>query len=208
MRPPATLVVFVKEPRPGRVKTRLAREVGRVGAAWWFRHQSAALIRRLAPDPRWRLVLAVSPDVEGMASRVWPPRLPRLAQGRGDLGRRMLRALAAAGPGPAAVIGSDIPGIDRAAVADGFAALGRAGAVLGPAPDGGFWLIGRAAGQRLPVGLLDGVRWSTGTAMAETEARLAAYLRGGRTAHAATLADVDTLADLKRLGLPLPATGG
>ena len=45
------LVVMLKEPRPGRVKTRLGREIGMVPAAWWFRHQVAALLRRIE-DPR------------------------------------------------------------------------------------------------------------------------------------------------------------
>ncbi|MEM6421703.1 MAG: TIGR04282 family arsenosugar biosynthesis glycosyltransferase [Pseudomonadota bacterium] len=206
MSPRATLIVFVKEPQPGRVKTRLARDIGRVGAAWWFRHQSMRLIRRLSADHRWRLLLAVSPDTAGMASRVWPAGIPRLPQGRGDLGRRMLGALAAPGPGPVAVIGSDIPGIDASAVARAFEALRGGDAVLGPAPDGGFWLIGRAAGQRLPLRLLDGVAWSTERAMAETEARLTRA--GRRVVHAQTLADVDTLSDLRRLGLPAPTPGG
>ena len=54
-----TLVIMVKEPRPGRVKTRLGRDIGMVGAAWWFRHQTRSLIRRLR-DPRWQIVLAVA----------------------------------------------------------------------------------------------------------------------------------------------------
>jgi glycosyltransferase A (GT-A) superfamily protein (DUF2064 family) len=57
----ARLILMVKEPVPGRVKTRLGRGIGMVPAAWWFRHQTARLIRRLE-DPRWELVLAVTPD--------------------------------------------------------------------------------------------------------------------------------------------------
>ncbi|MEM9764701.1 MAG: hypothetical protein AAF968_19730, partial [Pseudomonadota bacterium] len=47
-----TLIVFVKEPRPGRVKTRLARDVGHVAAAQWYRRQCVSLLRRLGRDPR------------------------------------------------------------------------------------------------------------------------------------------------------------
>ncbi|MEY8838791.1 hypothetical protein AB9K41_07140, partial [Cribrihabitans sp. XS_ASV171] len=86
-----TLIVMVKEPRPGRVKTRLGAEIGMSAAAWWFRHQAAALLRRLR-DPRWQIRLAVSPDLV-ILSPAWPPDLPRLPQGRGDLGARMARQL-------------------------------------------------------------------------------------------------------------------
>ena len=110
-----TLVEMVKEPRPGRVKTRLGRGIGMVAAAWWFRHQVARLLRRVE-DPRWRLVLAVSPDTEGLASRVWPAHLPRMAQGRGDLGDRMGRIFRSLPPGRVCIIGADIPEIGRAHV--------------------------------------------------------------------------------------------
>ncbi|WP_264211920.1 TIGR04282 family arsenosugar biosynthesis glycosyltransferase [Leisingera thetidis] len=93
-----TLVIMVKEPRPGRVKTRLGRDIGVIPATWWFRHQSARLIRRLR-DPRWQIVLAVAPD-RAVASKVWPADLPRQAQGDGDLGQRMKRMLRTA-PGVA-----------------------------------------------------------------------------------------------------------
>jgi rSAM/selenodomain-associated transferase 1 len=189
-----TLVIFLKEPRPGRVKTRLGREIGMVGAAWWFRHQSARLIRRLGRDPRWRTVLAVSPGREGLASRVWPARLPRWPQGPGDLGCRMGRALRAMPPGPAIIIGADIPGLRPAHVAEGFRLLGRHDAVLGPAPDGGYWMIGlKRGGRAVPARLFSGVRWSSPDALADTVASLAPLDVG----FAATLRDVDEAADLR-----------
>ena len=128
-----TLIVMVKEPRPGRVKTRLGRDIGMVGAAWWFRDQTRRLLRRIE-DPRWQVVLAVAPDVEGLQSRVWPAHLPRWPQGRGNLGDRMARMLRSA-PGPACVIGADIPGINRKELGRAFDALGNHDAVFGPAPD-------------------------------------------------------------------------
>ena len=107
------VVIFVKVPRPGRVKTRLARGVGAPEAARWFRAQSRALIRRLRADPRWEVRLAVSPDAEGLTTRALPGGAARQAQGGGDLGARMARALFAAPPGPVLVIGADIPGVVR-----------------------------------------------------------------------------------------------
>ena len=189
---------MVKEPRPGRVKTRLGREVGMVPAAWWFRHQVRALLRRVA-DPRWDTVLAVAPDAEGLASRVWPPRLRRVPQGSGDLGDRMARLLRT-GSGPACIVGADIPGIGRARVAEAFAALGAAPSVIGPAPDGGYWLIGLRRTAAPPSGLLKGVRWSTRHARTDSERTLP-----GPVAQVATLRDVDTAADLRAsAGFPGP----
>lgn len=187
-----TLIVMLKEPRPGRVKTRLARDIGQVAAAWWFRHQCTRLLQRLR-DPRWRLVLAVSPDQDGMASRVWPADLPRLPQGAGDLGDRMARAMRRAPPGPVCVIGADIPGVTRAEIRRAFRALGAADVVFGPATDGGYWLVGVRNARRVPRSLFRDVRWSTEHALADTRASVP----GLRVGLVDRLADVDTLEDLR-----------
>ncbi|MEM6438838.1 MAG: TIGR04282 family arsenosugar biosynthesis glycosyltransferase [Pseudomonadota bacterium] len=190
------MVVFAKEPRPGHVKTRLARGIGTVAAARWFRGTALRVILGLARDPRWDVSLAVSPDREGLRSRVWPQSVPRLPQGRGDLGRRMARALRAAPPGPAVVVGADVPGIAPARIAEAFAALGRADAVFGPAEDGGFWLVGlkRVRAPAAESRMFDAVRWSRETTLAEA----LHACRGLRVAFCATLADVDEPADLPR----------
>lgn len=197
MRP--TLVIFVKEPRPGRVKTRLAQDIGTVGAAWWFRHRSAALVARMARDRRWRTVLAVTPDAEGLRSRVWQNRIPRAPQRGGDLGRRMARFLRAepgtrVPPGSVAVIGADLPDLRPRHVAEALRLLRRQDAVLGPATDGGYWLIAFGGRRAVPRHLLEGVRWSTEHALADTLSRL----RHLRVGIAATLRDVDTAEDLRR----------
>lgn len=182
-----TLIIMVKEPRPGRVKTRLAKGLGMVGAAWWYRHQVQGLIGRLR-NPRWRIVLAVSPDRAGLASRVWPQDLPRMPQGSGNLGDRMTRLLNAP-IGPVCLIGSDIPEITPGHIARGFAALGRAEFVFGPALDGGFWLVGS---KRVPMGMFANVRWSTEHALADSLASLG----NRRVALVDVLRDVDTMGDL------------
>ena len=184
------LVVMVKEPRPGRVKTRLGREIGMGLAAHWFRQQSQSLLRRLR-DPRWEIILAVTPDREGMASRVWPSEFRRAPQGRGDLGTRMKRMLDHGMPGPTLVIGADIPDIRKRHITEAFRALGDHDAVFGPAMDGGYWLVGLKH-ARTPATLFEGVRWSTPHALADSRATLPHH----RTATVATLRDVDTASDL------------
>lgn len=187
----ANLVVMIKEPRPGRVKTRLGRDLGMTAAAWWFRHQCAALLRRL-DDPRWNLILAAAPDHKGLTSRVWPAHLPRVPQGNGNLGDRMARQLNLH-HGPTCIIGADIPGIQPHHIAEAFRALGDHDAVFGPAPDGGYWLVGLKARPR--SGLFKNVRWSTEHALSDSRATLG----NARIATIATLADVDRVADLARL---------
>jgi rSAM/selenodomain-associated transferase 1 len=189
-----TLVVMVKEPHPGRVKTRLGRDIGLTKSARWFRHQVSALLRRIE-DPRWDTVLAVAPDHEGLKSRVWPAHLPRVPQGSGNLGDRMARVFRTLPKGPVCIIGADIPGVTRARVGEAFAALGAHDAVFGPAPDGGYWLVGLKRQRPVPPRLFDGVRWSTETALVDS----IETMQGLSVAKVATLQDVDTLADLKSL---------
>lgn len=185
-----TLVLMLKDPAPGRVKTRLGREIGMISAAWWFRHQTRDLIRRTR-DPRWQSVLALAPDTAVTASRAWPTRITRWPQGTGDLGDRMGRALWRAMPGPVLLVGGDIPGATRPVISNAFRALQAHDVVLGPAPDGGFWCIG-VSGPRLPSGLFSKVRWSSQHALADT----LDGLKGYRVALSETLSDVDTIDDL------------
>lgn len=180
---------MVKEPRPGRVKTRLGADIGLIPATWWFRHQLRTLLARL-DDPRWTLVLAVAPDHAGLQSRQFPAQLPRFAQGRGDLGARMRRQLQG---GATCVIGADIPGIQPAHIAKAFKALRSHDAVFGPAPDGGFWLVGHTARRALPRGIFQGARWSGPQALSDSLASLPDH----RIAFVDRLQDVDCAADLR-----------
>ncbi|MEM7733053.1 MAG: TIGR04282 family arsenosugar biosynthesis glycosyltransferase [Pseudomonadota bacterium] len=183
---------MVKQPRAGQVKTRLGRDIGMTAAAWWFRQQVAGLLHRIH-DPRWQTVLAVAPDRDGML-HPWPGHLTRIPQGRGDLGARMGRIMRGLPPGPVCIIGADIPGVTRSYVGRAFQALGRSEAVFGPAPDGGYWLIGLKRTGRIPPSLFRDVRWSTEHALADTMAGLP----DARIALIDELRDVDRAADLEQ----------
>ncbi|MEO0357350.1 MAG: TIGR04282 family arsenosugar biosynthesis glycosyltransferase [Pseudomonadota bacterium] len=185
------LIIMIKEPRPGRVKTRLGRDIGMTRAAWWFRHQTRSLMRRIQ-DPRWQTILAVAPDIEGLQSRVWPSHLPRVLQGNGNLGDRMGRLFRCLPPGPVCIIGADIPGVSKPHIQAAFQALGSHDAVFGPAPDGGYWLVGLKRSGRIPTTLFQNVRWSTQHALADTKASMP----GLRITAVDALRDVDTVDDL------------
>lgn len=185
------LIIYAKEPRLGAVKTRLARDIGAAGALRFYEATLQALIVRVARDKPWRCWLAVTPDNFAREARRrwrWLPRELRIVgQGHGDLGQRMARSFARLPPGPAVLIGSDIPAVTRAHIAAAFAALGRHDAVFGPAEDGGYWLVGQRRLHAMPD-LFRYVRWSSPHALADTLANLAP---GETHARIATLADVD-----------------
>ena len=186
------LVVMVKLPRAGRVKTRLAKGIGAVRATWWMRWQLRHL-RRLI-DPRWELVLAVAPDV-AVGAPEFLRAVPRVAQGAGDLGDRMARIFRQLPPGPVCIIGADIPDISRAHVARAFTALGQSEAVFGPASDGGYWLVGMRRVRGVPANLFSGVTWSSPQTLAQSIASLR-----GRSVHLVDqLDDVDDVADLQAI---------
>lgn len=200
------VAVFARVPRAGAVKTRLAAAVGDAAAADLY----AAFVADLAaalPDPRWALRWWIAPPAEGFAARFGlDPAACRVQRGD-DLGQRMRGAIAASlaeGFARCVLVGSDAPRIGPPRIAEAFAALGGAGAdlVLGPAEDGGFYLVGMGA----PLDTFAGVPWSSPRTLAETLRRAASL--GLRTALLAPEADVDDGAGLARLRRSLARPGG
>ncbi len=184
------VALFLKEPRLGRVKGRLARDIG-APAAWRFYRR---LVRRVGPplihDPRWCGWIATTPRGWRGNDRFWPLAAPTVDQGPGDIGRRMRHVFLALPPGAAIIVGSDIPALRPHHIADGFRMLGRADVVLGPARDGGYWLIGLSARARR-VDLFADVAWSTPRALEDTRRNIPRHLALG---FAAMLSDVDDVA--------------
>jgi rSAM/selenodomain-associated transferase 1 len=187
------LCVFAKPPGPG-AKTRLAAALGEARAATLaeaFLRDTWRLARSL---PGVRPVLALTGPIHGgpavAASDWWP-------QGDGDLGARLERVLGRAleTNGPALAIGADTPGLPARLIHEAIDALAHVDAVLGPADDGGFYLIGLRA---CPPGLLARLPWSAPTTCVATHDRLRS--RGLRVATLSRWFDVDTPADLARLG--------
>ena len=183
-----TLIVFAKFAQIGRVKTRLAKGLGHAAALAFYRRTLAATLAKTRGGP-WQTILCVAPDAAARLSRVWPPGAAREGQGRGDLGQRMARSLGRRA-GPAVIVGGDIPELAQSDVAAAFAALGSADIVVGPAEDGGYWLVGVRTG-RFAAYLFDRVRWSSEYALADT---LANATRA-RVAELRIIADIDTEED-------------
>lgn len=193
------LVVFAKAPQTGRVKTRLAPLLGEAGAA---RLHARLVERSLATATAarcGRLELHCAPRMRhpffsAMARR---HALRLRAQGRGDLGARMCRAFERTLRTADAVvlIGADCPALRPGDLRAAARAL-RAGAdaVLAPAEDGGYALIGL---RRISPGLFDDIAWGGPGVLAETRRRFARL--GWRWVELRTLWDVDRPEDVARL---------
>jgi rSAM/selenodomain-associated transferase 1 len=198
--PRPLLQVFAKAPLPGRVKTRLARDVGDDAAVAAYRTLAAHTLDVAARARRAGVVEAVELWVEPGAPReafaTWLERSGATLheQQGGNLGARMQHALRTglARGRAALLIGSDVPGFDVAYLAQAAAALAMHDAVVGPAEDGGYVLIGLAR----DVDAFADVAWSTPEVLGQTRARLAA--NRARWAELPTLWDVDTVDDWRR----------
>jgi len=190
-----TLLVFARAPAPGRVKTRLVPLLGAREAARLHARLVEATLATAAAAGFARLALCCAPDTRSAFFRRLRKRfkLRLLPQGRGDLGERMYRALRRH-PG-AVLIGSDCPVLRAADLRAAARALGEgADAVIAPAEDGGYALIGV---RRAARGLFSGVRWGGAKVLEQTRARLRTL--GWCWRELRTLWDVDRPEDFARL---------
>jgi uncharacterized protein len=197
--PGGTLIVFAREPVPGQVKTRLIPALGAQGAARLYRHLLGIALRAGAATPcaRRQLWCTGMPAAGGECAWLaathgftWHP------QPAGDLGARMATALAEAlaATDRAVLIGSDCPDYGPDYLNAAFAALDDHDAVLGPAADGGYVLIGL---RRPAPEIFAGIHWSSPSVL---EATRTALQRTGLTwAELPTRCDLDWPEDLAEL---------
>lgn len=201
------LLVFAKEPVPGQVKTRLAATVGAERAAAVYRELTAVTLAHAAQACRegivGRLELWCAPDARSpyFATLAAAHGATLHSQGDGDLGARMAAAITDALARASAVllVGTDCPTIDGEYLRCARAALADHDAVIGPAADGGYVLIGATC--PLPF---SAVRWSTAHARDDTIAGFARASR--RFASLPERWDVDDAAGLARWDAQRAAT--
>jgi rSAM/selenodomain-associated transferase 1 len=188
--------LFAKAPRPGRVKTRLVPPLTHEEAAAFARLCLEETLRRF-PDSvpaRWTLFLDGPP--EAWLSEIAAARgVVIRSQGEGDLGERLARAFRGVlGESDRAVmIGSDSPTLDPAWIASALARLESADVVLGPARDGGCWLIGA---RRDPGTMLEEIAWSSSLVCDSIRER--ARGAGATLAMLPEWYDLDEASDLER----------
>jgi rSAM/selenodomain-associated transferase 1 len=194
------ILLFLKFPEPGRVKTRLAAAMGAENAAKAYRCLVAEVCRQLAEEDDL-LVLFDPPDreldVAAWLRELMPSRRFALSpQVEGDLGSRLTHAFDAAfarGYKLATAIGSDCVELTPAHFAEAWRELDRADGVIGPTVDGGYYLLALKTPQ--PT-LFREIDWSTGAVFEQTVERAASA--GLRLHVLPALHDVDTVEDWQR----------
>jgi rSAM/selenodomain-associated transferase 1 len=188
------VLVFAKAPVTGQVKSRLAAVLGAAGAAELHRRLARRTLRTAVEAGIGPVTLYCAPDAHhGFFADCAAEFGVMLApQGDGDLGARMARAFER--DAPAVLIGCDCPAREPADLAAAAAALARADAVVTPAEDGGYVLIG----LRAPApGLFADIAWGGSDVMLRTRQRAAAL--GLTLQELPTTWDVDRASDLDRL---------
>jgi len=195
------LGMFAKYWLPGKVKTRLARTIGAEHASQLYRQFVLTLLERLNGTADKR-VLAYSPtDRRSEFAEIAPSAWSLSPQASGDLGERMrafFETHLVQSSDQVVLIGSDSPTMPTETIELAFEALRDAPVVLGPTPDGGYYLVG-AKGAVPPI--FRGIDWSTPAVWQQTLDRLAAS--GCRHAELAPWYDVDDLSDLRAMEVDL-----
>lgn len=194
--PTPVILLFLKAPAPGRVKTRLARDLGQHRACTIYRqmveHQLASL------PAGWPVEIHFAPASAALTFARWlGEHFSYFPQADGDLGNRLRTATAGAFEKEhrnVILIGGDCPGLDAAALEKCARFLENgADVVIGPAADGGYYLLGLS---RLVESLFEGIAWS-GPDVAMTTAERAAAA-GLRLEWLEEKEDVDDLASYRR----------
>jgi rSAM/selenodomain-associated transferase 1 len=167
-----TLGLFAKEPRPGQVKSRLAADASPEWAAAVAAAFLRDLVERLAAVDARRVLVYAPPESEAAFAGLARRSFALCPQAEGDLGRRMARFVEDELRGGAeriVLLGADSPTVPLAYVEQAFHELAQADVVLGPATDGGYYLLGCT--RRLPP-LFEGISWGGTRVLFDTVARL------------------------------------
>ena len=193
----AALVIFIRFPHPGKVKSRLTRMLGPEKATVLYQLCAQKIIRELDGLPgEVNKYLSYSDHRDKDKIRHWiGSRFRLIPQAEGDLGQRLeqsFRSLLEGGSGKAIIMASDVPDLSTDVVNDAVSALDNYDLVIGPCNDGGYYLIGM---KRPHSELFKGITWSTDKVLEQT--LTIAGEQGLSVFSLTTLRDIDTGDDLK-----------
>ena len=189
------LIIFLKDPQPGNVKTRLADTIGKKQAALLYQAMVEDLLQNLQPPENFEILLMFwPPEMKPNISKWLGSGIPLEAQTAGDLGNKMKRAFEEAflkNYCRVILIGSDLPYLTTEFIQESFYRLEQSDLILGPTDDGGYYLIGLMEPQ---PSLFEDIPWSTPRVLHET---LSNASKSGLTYYLLPrMQDIDTVDDL------------
>lgn len=192
----SAVLLFIKSPEKGKVKSRLAKAIGEDAALAVFKYLACETLEKLK-DGEYLFRLCFYPPDSGEIIKSWlGDSFHYVPQYGRDLGERMGSAFVQAfsdGMEKVLLVGSDIPDLSISLINEAFKALDFGDSVIGPAHDGGYYLIGFNKTSFLPD-IFQGIEWSTDSVFSQTIKILG---KSGLSVHVLrSLNDVDTLDDL------------
>jgi uncharacterized protein len=190
------LLIFVKYPEPGKVKTRLAKNIGLENAALLYRKMAEGIIYDLSKLTDYTKIIFFDPPERKSDVMRWLKfnGLSFIAQEGNSLGEKMLNAFSHAfslGADKAVIIGTDCPQITTQTILRAFEKLEKSEAVIGPSYDGGYYLLGL---RRFSREIFHDIDWSTNLVFDQTMKKIRD--EGLQSTCLETLRDVDTVEDL------------
>lgn len=181
------LIIFVRRPEISVGKTRLKKRIGKILGANFYYYNLIQTIKRLNADKRINITICTTPD---SSIRNWPKNifktLPRIAQGSGDIGKKMWKILSD-NSSKKIIIGSDIPNITSKIIIKAWKKLYSSQIVLGPSEDGGFWLIGLSQNHRIK-NLFYNIDWNKNDTLEQVEYNINSSVK---ISYVDTLVDID-----------------
>ncbi|MEW6145958.1 MAG: TIGR04282 family arsenosugar biosynthesis glycosyltransferase [Thermodesulfobacteriota bacterium] len=191
------LIVFVKYPEPGLVKTRIARDLGAQRAAEMYARMAKSVIENVSASDSYGTVIYFDPPHREKDVRGWlgTENASYEPQSGGELGERMSDAFErvfSKGAEKAVLIGTDVPDISGDTVTAAFSLLEETDVVTGPAADGGYYLLGL---KSIEPSLFSDIEWGTSLVLNQTLNRINEKNLSHKTLD--TLKDVDTINDVR-----------
>lgn len=192
----SVLMVFIKYPEPGKVKTRLAIDIGYEEATQFYK-EMAEYVLRTTKSQKYMQKIYFSPKEKKDDIVDWLGEMTFVPQSKGDLGTRLYSAFQREfdlGVNKVVVIGSDCPDCDAEIISTAFGILEQKDAVLGPSNDGGYYLLGLRINDKR---IFEKIDWGSSTVYEQTCRKLDILHYDYELLE--TKRDIDTLDDLNEI---------
>ncbi len=191
------LIIFVKYPQEGKVKTRLADDLGEERATEIYSYMAETIIKNVSPSGRYRTAIFFDPPERETEIRKWiggkhgDSFIPQKGNDLGEKISNAFESVFSGGADKAVIIGTDCVEVSEETVKDAFDSLDETDAVIGPAEDGGYYLLGL---KSYAPEIFRDIAWSTDRVLDQSIERI--NERGLSLKLLETLTDIDTVNDL------------